>query len=623
MSISPAFLDEIRARVALSSVIGRKVKLQRAGREWKGCCPFHNEKTPSFYVNDEKAFYHCFGCGAHGDVVRFVCEAEGRTFREAVEQLAGEAGLEMPRDTPANRARDERLKGLLDVMTAAQAWFAEQLQGIHGADARAYLQRRGLLPETIRRHGIGFAPDKRDALKTALLAKGASEALLIEAGLIIAVEDKTPYDRFRGRVMFPIRDGRGRVIAFGGRILGDGQPKYLNSPDTPLFDKGRTLYNLDLAAPPARKSGRLFVVEGYMDVITLAQAGIEAAVAPLGTALTEEHIQRLWRITPEPILCFDGDSAGQRAAIRAAHRALPLLEPGKSLRFVTLPEGKDPDDLVRSGGADALHRLADSAAPLVDVLWRSEVEAAQLTTPEGRAALRQSVLDRVAAIGNRTVLELYRREFLERFDQLTGRSPARTWDRDTQAAGRPRGKQWLPQPRLSPGTKASHQRITKPRLPPMIVDSLILGLLEHPAWLDRYHEEIVGLPVEDADLTRLIGRMLDESIRHPDLDNRRLDNTLTSEGYGRLIAGLRARHRSGLSFTRAESDPAQAETDFVHVLQAVARLSALDAELAEAQSAIRPDDNDTLLRPMRIAQERATIERELSDLANSGPALRT
>ncbi|MCH8685500.1 DNA primase [Pedomonas mirosovicensis] len=476
MSISPAFLDEIRARVAVSAVVGRKVKLQRAGREWKGCCPFHNEKTPSFYVNDEKAFYHCFGCGAHGDVIRFLCEAEGRTFPEAVEQLANEAGLEMPRETQANRAQQERLKGLLDVMAAAQNWFAEQLHGIAGADARNYLQRRGLLPETVRRFGLGFAPEKRDALKTALIAKGASEALLIEAGLIIAVEDRTPYDRFRNRLMFPIRDGRGRIIAFGGRILGDGQPKYLNSPDTPLFDKGRTLYNLDLAAGPARKSGRLFVVEGYMDVITLAQAGIEAAVAPLGTALTEEHLRRLWRITPEPLLCFDGDSAGQRAAVRAAHRALPLLEAGKSLRFITLPEGQDPDDLVRGGGADALNAIAAKAEPLVDLLWRSEMEAAQLMTPEGRAALRQSLMNRASAIADRPVQELYRREFLNRFDQLTGRSADRQWGRDRQAApGRRPGAPWAPPPRVSPGTKLSHQRITKPRLPPMIIDSVGVG----------------------------------------------------------------------------------------------------------------------------------------------------
>lgn len=625
MSISPAFLDEIRARVPISAVVGRKVKLQRAGREWKGCCPFHNEKTPSFYVNDEKAFYHCFGCGAHGDVVRFVCEAEGRTFREAVEQLANEAGLEMPRETRANRAQEDRLKGLIDVTAAAQSWFAEQLQGIAGADARTYLQRRGLLPETIRRFGIGFAPDKRDALKSALLAKGATESLLIEAGLIIAAEDRTPYDRFRNRIMFPIRDGRGRVIAFGGRILGDGQPKYLNSPDTPLFDKGRTLYNIDLAGPPGRKSGRIFVVEGYLDVITLAQAGLEAAVAPLGTALTEDHLRRLWRITAEPLLCFDGDSAGQRAAIRAAHRALPLLEAGKSLRFITLPDGKDPDDLVRSGGPDALVALAGKAEPLVDLLWRTEMAEAQLGTPEGRAALRQNLLGRASAIGDKQVAELYRREFLNRFDELTGRGSERPGGRQPSEGrfqGRFQGRGFAPPQTARQETRTATRLIRNPHIPPSTEHEIVLGLLEHPEWLDRYHEEIERFPFADPELARLIGHMLEASIRLPDLDKTRLDHTLTADGFGRQLAGLRTRQKL-FSFSRGDSNPGQAESDFVHVLQAIARLTALDAELAEAQSALRPDDDDTLLRPMRIAQERATIERELSDLAASGSALRT
>jgi len=625
MTISPAFLDEIRARVPVSAVVGRKVKLQRAGREWKGCCPFHNEKTPSFYVNDEKAFYHCFGCGAHGDVIRFLCEAEGRTFPEAVEQLAGEAGLPMPRETQASRAQQERLKGLVDVMAAAQAWFAEQLHGIAGAEARQYLQRRGLLPETVRRFGLGFAPDKRDALKTALLAKGASEALLVEAGLLIAVEERASYDRFRNRLMFPIRDGRGRIIAFGGRILGEGQPKYLNSPDTPLFDKGRTLYNLDLAAPPARKTGSLFVVEGYMDVITLAQAGLDAAVAPLGTALTEEHLRRLWRITPEPILCFDGDSAGQRAAIRAAHRALPLLEAGRSLRFVTLPEGQDPDDLVRGGGAGALTALAGKAEPLVDLLWRSEVETAQLTTPEGRAALRQSLLGRAAAIADRTVQDLYRREFLNRFDTLTGRGAQQTWrerPQENTAGWRGRGRFQPGPPPVRQETRVSLQQIRNPKIPPSTEHEIVLGLLEHPEWLDRYHEEIERFPYVDPEMARLVGHMLEASIRVPDLDKTRLDHTLTADGFGRVLAGLRTRKKQ-YSFSRGETNPEQAEADFVHVLHAVTRLYALDAELAEANAAIQLDDNETLLRPMRIAQERATIERELLDLAASGPALRT
>jgi DNA primase len=332
VAFPPAFLDELRFRVRLTDVIGRKVKLVRKGREWAGCCPFHNEKTPSFYINEDKGFYHCFGCGAHGDVIRFLTEAEGMGFLDAVQNLADMAGMEVPRATPEDIQKAERVKGLHDIMDAAATHFTEQLNGIGGSAARAYFERRGLSRETIQKFRLGFAPDSRTALRTALLAKGASEQQLIDGGLLIQVEDKQPYDRFRGRVMFPIRDPKGRVIAFGGRVLDGGEPKYLNSPDTPLFDKGRNLYNFDVAAPLARKSAEIYVVEGYMDVIGLAQAGIETAVAPLGTALTEDQIKLLWRCAPEPLLCFDGDAAGQKAGLRAALRALPLLEPGKSLR---------------------------------------------------------------------------------------------------------------------------------------------------------------------------------------------------------------------------------------------------------------------------------------------------
>ncbi|MEX6723534.1 DNA primase [Parapedomonas caeni] len=618
MTISPVFLDEIRARVPLSTVVGRKVRLVRAGREFKACCPFHNEKSPSFYVNDEKAFYHCFGCGAHGDVIRFLCEAEGRSFREAVEQLAAEAGLEMPRESPEDRVRAERLGGLVEVMTAAQAWFAEQLQGIAGGEARSYVERRGLRPETVRRFGLGFAPDRRDGLKTALLAKGASEALLIEAGLLIAVDDKTPYDRFRGRLMFPIRDGRGRVIAFGGRILGDGQPKYLNSPDTPLFDKGRTLYNIDLASGPARKSERLLVVEGYMDVIALAQAGFEAAVAPLGTALTEDHIQRLWRLVPEPLLCFDGDAAGQRAALRAALRALPLLEPGKSLRFVTLPAGQDPDDLVKSSGAPALERLLEGAQPLVDLLWQSEVQAASLATPEGRAALRQTLLNRTGDIAHGTVQSLYRQELLERFDQLVGRNGARNPRAGGQWGSGPRGGYRASQPRVLAGTKLLVERNLTPALPPAIVDALVVGLLEHPDWLDRHHEELERLTIDDPELARLWARMLDESIHDPCLDKARLDNTLASEGFERLVATIRARPKPKFTFTRTGLDPARCERDFSLVLQSVTRINALDTECGEAAATYRANQNeDDWYRLQRITQDRELARRELADLANA------
>ena len=317
MTLTPQWLDELRARTSLSTLIGKSIKVQKAGREYKACCPFHNEKTPSFTINDEKGFYHCFGCGAHGDAIRWMTDQRGLPFMEAVKELAATAGMDVPAADPRAAKRAEQARGLHEAMAAAQSFFDDQLGGLDGGEARAYLGRRGISDATRRAFGFGYAPDARGKLKTALRDFG--EPMLVEAGLLIDPDgERDSYDRFRGRLMLPIRDIRGRVIAFGGRILGDGEPKYLNSPDTPLFDKGRTLYNIDKASPASRQTGRVIVVEGYMDVIALAQAGFADAVAPLGTALTEHQIERLWKMVEVPILCFDGDAAGQKAAIRAA-----------------------------------------------------------------------------------------------------------------------------------------------------------------------------------------------------------------------------------------------------------------------------------------------------------------
>jgi len=416
MALTPQWLDELRARITLSSVIMRTTKLRRAGREWKACCPFHNENTPSFTVSDEKGFYHCFGCGAHGDAIRWMTDQRGLSFIDAVQELASEAGLEVPRPDPREAKRAEQRATLHDVMAAAQEWFAENLRSADGAKAREYLQRRGLDAHTVERFGFGYAPDSRGALKQAL--SRFEEPMLIEAGLRIAVEDKDPYDRFRDRLMLPIHDARGRVIAFGGRILDAERkdaPKYLNSPDTPLFDKGRTLYNLHRAGPASRKSGRVVVVEGYMDVIALAAAGIEEAVAPMGTALTEQQIELLWRMADKPILCFDGDAAGQRAAIRAAERALPLLRPGCSLQFVHLPAGLDPDDLVRQHGAEYLRALFDTAITLVDQIWHTERSTTTLSSPDDKALLRNRLIERALQIEDGEIRRLYRRHLLDRY----------------------------------------------------------------------------------------------------------------------------------------------------------------------------------------------------------------
>ena len=329
MAFPPQFLDELRARLPVSEVVGRKVRLLRKGREHSGLCPFHNEKTPSFTVNDEKGFYHCFGCGAHGSVIDFAMETEGLSFPEAVEKLAGQAGLQVPQSSPEERERAKVRSTLYDVLEQVCDWYEDQLTRPGGRQAYDYLKQRGFTDETIGRFRLGFAPDGRGKLLQAMESRGIERRQLVEAGLIKLPEGGgDPRDYFFNRVMFPITDGRDRVIAFGGRILGDGQPKYLNSPETPLFHKGRNLYNYAMAREASKDAGTVIVAEGYTDVIALAQAGLPNAVAPLGTALTEEQIGLLWRIADEPVLCFDGDNAGERAALRAAERAMPILKPG-------------------------------------------------------------------------------------------------------------------------------------------------------------------------------------------------------------------------------------------------------------------------------------------------------
>jgi DNA primase len=395
MAFPPGFLDELRARIPLGSLVGRQVRLIRRGRELAGLCPFHHEKTPSFYVVEDKGFFHCFGCGAHGDAVGYLMRAENLDFIEAIERLASEAGLAVPQQTPQERERAQRQKTLLEALAAAANFYETRLWSAAGARAREYLAVRGLDEETMRRVRLGWAPDDRQLAPRAF--GEFPEALLIDGGLLRQPETGEPYAYFRGRVLFPFGDRAGRVIAFGGRTMGDDQPKYLNSPDTPLFEKGRVLYawaaaRANLARGEGGESPPVIVVEGYMDVIALHRAGFGTAVAQLGTALTETHLHELWRLSPEPVLCFDGDNAGQRAMLRALHRALPLLQPGRSLRFAVLPSGEDPDSLIRAGGKPAFAEILATARPLSEMLWQSELAARPIDTPERRADLERRVM---------------------------------------------------------------------------------------------------------------------------------------------------------------------------------------------------------------------------------------
>jgi DNA primase len=438
MRFTPQFLEDLRARLPVSEVVGKRVKLKRAGREWKGLSPFQQEKTPSFTVNDQKQFYHDFSTGKHGNIFDFVMETEGVSFPEAVERLASMAGMPLPAVTPDAARHEQRRKTLHDVTELAAKFFTETLASKNGAKARGYLGDRAISPATQLQFHLGYAPPDRFALKEYLGAQGIPVPDMVEAGLLIGGDDvPVPYDRFRDRVMFPITDARGRVIAFGGRALEKDVPaKYLNSPETPLFHKGDNLYNLATARQAAHDGAPLVVVEGYVDVIAMVTSGFGGAVAPLGTALTENQLALLWKMADEPILCFDGDRAGQKAAYRAADLALPLLRPGKSLRFALLPEGQDPDDLARSGGRGAIEEVIGAARPLAEMIWTREIEGGSFATPERRAALEARIGEIANSIRDEVVRRYYRQDLIERLQRTFAPEPARNFGGRNNFAGR-------------------------------------------------------------------------------------------------------------------------------------------------------------------------------------------
>jgi DNA primase len=607
MSLSPQFLDELRTRTLLSALIGRTTKVQKAGREFKACCPFHNEKTPSFTINDEKGFYHCFGCGAHGDAIRWMTDQRGLGFVDAVKQLAQAAGMEVPAADPRAAEKAERANSLYDVMTAASDWFVEQLGGIEGAEARAYLEKRGIKPAIIKAFGMGYAPDARRKLKSALTRFG--EDKLIESGLLIKVEDKDSYDRFRGRLMIPIRDPRGRVIAFGGRILGSGEPKYLNSPDTPLFDKGRTLYNLDRAGPENKQTGRVIVVEGYMDVIALAQAGIGDAVAPLGTALTEHQLERLWRMTEAPLLCFDGDAAGQKASIRAIGRAMPALGPSRSLNFITLPKGQDPDDLIKSGGRIAMDNLLERPETLVDRLWRHELGAEPLATPEARAGLKQRLNETVQAIGDPDVRHHYQSEFRTRIDEIFANKPQQR--RPWTSGSKNFGFKGIEKP-----TSNRARSISGIGIEPMFARAILAGLLRHPGMILACGDALATLPIGDAALIKLRDTLIDAAYDTPTLDSSALIPICDSAGLAALVGELMNANTLAFSFTKGQADPELARRDLGMAIEALAARPELDAALTAATARLKENwDDNGFVEQTRLLEARREADQKLAALA--------
>ena len=613
MPLTPAWLAELRARTTLSAVIAPSVKLIRAGREWKACCPFHNEKTPSFTVNDDKHFYHCFCCGAHGDAIRFLTDNRGMPFMDAVKELAAKAGMDVPAPDPRAKEQAERTATLTDVMAEVAKWFTEQLNGLAGGEAREYLKRRSIDAETVQRFGIGFAPDSRSALKRALEKLG--EDRLVETGMLIKPDDGgDSYDRFRGRLMIPIRDARGRVIAFGGRILGTGEPKYLNSPDTPLFDKGRTLYNIDRASPASRAAKRLIVVEGYMDVIALDRAGIAEAVAPNGTAVTEAQLERMWRLDPSPILCFDGDNAGRKAAIRAATRALPLLRPDRTLRFVELPAGQDPDDVVRTGGREAMEALLASPEPLDARLWRHELEAEPLTTPEAWAGLKQRLIAHASLIGHADLARMYREDWLNRFYEQ--RRPAGT---STQRQFTPRGSfkngRFVPTPKP---VDAEARAIASSGIDAPTARALILGFANFPEELPAHCEQLATLPIADKSTAKVRDELVSAAFSGATLDRESVDTILAADGTKGGPNNLGPRKAMGFSFTRRDSDPDRARSDLAAAVEIIAAAEEVEKALEHATERLKRDFTDEALEEQqRLIEAQRGLRDRLAQLAGT------
>jgi len=617
MNFSTSFLDEIRARLSVSDVVGRRVKLTKRGREFVGLSPFNPEKTPSFTVNDQKGFYHCFSSGKHGDIFRFVMETEGLSFPEAVERLASEAGVEMPAPDPEYRAREQRRSSLYDVMELAAAFFEDRLQTSDGAKARGYLQDRGVEPNVQKVFRIGTAPSSKYELKQFLTSHNISQDQMIAAGLLIAGEDiSVPYDRFRDRLMFPISDQRGRVIAFGGRALSpEARAKYLNSPETELFHKGAVLFNWAQAREAAHKQGEIIAVEGYMDVIALYAAGFSHAVAPLGTALTEDQIQLLWRAVPEPILCFDGDKAGLKAAFRAVDTGLGLLKPGFSLKFALLPGGQDPDDLIRDEGGEAMADVLKSAKPLVDMLWMREVEGGDWSTPERRAGLETRIDGLIKEIKDQKIRHHYETALRERL---------RAFWRQQASGGRSQDKYASVQPYKGRGgeyrqtgnwqQRRGHQAPTQSLRTSSLAQSsgaknirrellLLQTVLNHPDLLEQYVEEFAEIEFSRSELDKLRNGILEIAARRHPLDKDVLGDDLKTKALGPIVDGVA--NGLGVSkewFSEPQAAKIDAQTGWLHVLALHRKSLTLQKELKAAERALALEQSQENFEIMQDVQ---------------------
>ncbi|MCF3641828.1 DNA primase [Rhizobium sp. TRM95111] len=644
MRFSTSFLDEIRDRVPISNVIGRRVTWDRKktnvsrGDYW-ACCPFHGEKSPSFHCEDRKGRYHCFGCGVTGDHFRFLTDLDGLSFPEAVQQIADMAGVPMPApDVQAEKREKERM-GLIEVMEMATAFFEQQLQSAAGARARAYLRDRGLTGRTIETFRLGYAPESRNALKEHLAGKGVPKEAIEACGLVVHGPDiPVSYDRFRDRIMFPILSSREKVIAFGGRAMSPDAPaKYLNSNETELFHKGSVLYNFARARRAAQggqreaggegAAGTIIAVEGYMDVIALYQAGIQNAVAPLGTALTESQLDLLWKMTPQPVLCFDGDGAGLRAANRAADLALPHIKPGRTVRFALLPDGKDPDDLVRHDGRAPFDQVLAHARPLAEMIWMRESGSGSFETPESRAELEARLRQIVSVIADEDVRRHYQQDMRERLNTFF-RPPQRQFgERGTfqrrSGGGKDRGQQG---PRAA-GTGAVSDRLARSalvrgaqELPALRESVLALTIVNHPGLLFEEYDDIAAIEYENRDLQRLWSAMLGiAGAVGARLDRQRLVEELEATGFSTILEALGQQMRySRLWTATAEAAPEDAREGYLQALALHKRTRALLWQRRELERdlAVATEEGDDervpqILRALNeVQQEAARLENQ-------------
>lgn len=618
MTIPPRFLDELRSRINLSDVIGKNVRLTRAGREFKGCCPFHNEKTPSFYVNDDKQFFHCFGCGAHGSVIDYVMRHDNLSFPETVETLAALAGMQVPKSSPEDVEKAKREKNLYTMMDEAAKWMEMQLRAPSNKVPYDYIRERGVPEEVLSSFRVGYAPADMQALRKHLSMQGYTDAQMIECGLIKASDKgKEPYAFFRERVMFPVPDRRGRIVAFGGRVLPDHlrapdrgdfkPPKYINSTDTPLFHKGKMLYGEPHARMAAANDEPIVVVEGYLDVIACFRAGFRGAVAPLGTALTEEQILVLWKMIPAeskiPVLSFDGDNAGRRAASRACERILPHLKPNHSAKIAFLPEGEDPDSLIKAKGKEAFQAILDGAMNLVDFLWLDHTEGKTLDTPEARAGLSKTLEELCARIADRTVQHYYKEAFRDKlrkaFAPVQGVSqqsaPRQPWAPKPQSGWQ--GKFGKPEPQpITPLRRPSFSRES------LFAVALLASLINNPTIFGDVEEEFGHLHLPENKLDRLRQAVLSTLGRNPELDGLALQTHLIEQGFGeelgRLLSDSVYTHAS---FSRPSGDPGAVLTAWREAWKAMQAMTA-QAELEQAKAALKEnlsEENENRLNALR------------------------